>query len=146
MKRAGVAGQHGGVHDVLGEHGLTEALRPDEQHIVGEREKVECEDPFEGAAVQGGGPVPIPVGHRFEAAEARGGEATFDAAALPVLECPPRTLARRKSKLRSRRWQTRVCGTRASSSVNRQHRGAQLVRRGPPWLRARSGPVGQDRQ
>ena len=82
----GVAGQHGGVHDVLGEHGLAEALRPDEQHIVGEREKVEGEDPFEGAAVQGGGPVPIPVGHWFEAAEARGGEAAFDAAALPVLE------------------------------------------------------------
>ena len=49
-------------------------------------EEVERQDPFEGRAVERGGPVPVAVGQGFKAAEAGGGEAAFDTAALAVLE------------------------------------------------------------
>ena len=82
----GVPGEDRGLHDVLGEHGLPEPLRADEEHVVGTVEEIEREDPLQGGAVEGGGPVPIPVGQGFEAAEPGRGEAAFDTAPLAVLE------------------------------------------------------------
>ena len=61
-------------------------LRADEEHVVGTVEEIEREDPLQGGAVEGGGPVPIPVGQGFEAAEPGRGEAAFDTAPLAVLE------------------------------------------------------------
>ena len=72
--------------DVLGEHGLAEALGPDEDDVLAAGEEVEGEDAFEGGSVEGGGPVPVPVGEGLEASEACAGESALDAAALSVFE------------------------------------------------------------
>ena len=66
-EQPGVARQHGLVDEVLGEHGLAEPLRTDQDDVVGAAEEVEGEDALEGGAIEGGGPVPVPVGDRFEA-------------------------------------------------------------------------------
>ena len=48
--------------------------------------KFEGEDAFERGPVERGRPVPVPVGDRFEPAEAGGGEPTFDTAAPALFE------------------------------------------------------------
>ena len=45
----GVAGQDDLMDDVLGEHGLAEALGADQKDVLGAVEEVEGEDAFEGA-------------------------------------------------------------------------------------------------
>ena len=70
----------------FGEHRLAEALGADQEDVLGAVEEVEGEDAFEGGTVERGRPVPVPVGDRFEAAEAAGGEPTFDTAAPALLE------------------------------------------------------------
>ena len=83
-EQPGVARQHGLVDEVLGEHGLAEPLRTDQDDVVGAAEEVEGEDALEGGAIEGGGPVP--VGDRFEAPKAGDLQAPFNTAALAVLE------------------------------------------------------------
>ena len=86
----GVSGEDGLVGDVLGEHGLAEALGPDQDDVLAAGEEVEGEDAFEGWAVEGGRPVPVPVGEGLEASQSGAGESALDAAALSVFEwaCP----------------------------------------------------------
>jgi len=81
-----VAGQDGFMDEVLGQHRLAEPLSAHHDDVVGMVEEIEGEDPFEGGPVERGRPVPVPIGDRFEAAEARAFEPAFDAAPLPVLE------------------------------------------------------------
>ena len=81
-----VAGQDDLMDDVLGEHGLAEALGADQEDVLDAVEEVEGEDAVERGAVERGRPVPVPVGDRFEAAEAGGGEPAFDTAAPALLE------------------------------------------------------------
>ena len=50
------------------------------------RQEVEREDALEGRAIEGGRPVPVPVGDRFETPEAGALQAPFDAPAPAVLE------------------------------------------------------------
>ena len=59
---------------------------PTRSTLSGRSKEIEREDPLQGGAVEGGGPVPIPVGQGFEAAEPGRGEAAFDTAPLAVLE------------------------------------------------------------
>ena len=85
-EEGGVSGEDGLVGDVLGEHGLPEALGPDEDDVLAAGEEVEGEDAFEGGAVEGGRPVPVPVGEGLEATQSGAGESALDAAALSVFE------------------------------------------------------------
>ena len=85
-EEAGVAGQDGVMDEVLGAHGLAEALGADEDDVVSVRQEVEREDALEGRAIEGGRPVPVPVGDRFETPEAGALQAPFDAPAPAVLE------------------------------------------------------------
>ena len=103
-EEGGVAGEDRLMGDVLGEHGLAEALGADQDHVLAAFEEVEGEDAFEGWPVEGGGPVPVPVGEGLEASEASAGEAAFNAAALPVFE------ARRRRCVRAARQGSIVCG------------------------------------
>ena len=49
-EEGGVAGEDRLMGDVLGEHGLAEALGPDQDHVLAAFEEVEGEDAFEGWA------------------------------------------------------------------------------------------------
>ena len=57
-----------------------------EDDVLAAGEEVEGEDAFEGGAVEGSRPVPVPVGEGLEASEACAGESALDAAALSVFE------------------------------------------------------------
>ena len=81
-----MSGEDGLVGDVLGEHGLAEALGADEDDVLAAGEEVEGEDAFEGGAVEGGRPVPVPVGEGLEATQSGAGESALDATALSVFE------------------------------------------------------------
>ena len=85
-EEGGVASEDGLVGDVLGEHGLAEALGTDEDDVFAAGEEVEREDAFEDRAFEGGRPVPVPIGEGLEAPEACAGETALDAAALTVFE------------------------------------------------------------
>ena len=85
-EEGGVSGEDGLVGDVLGEHGFAEALGPDQDDVLAAGEEVEGEDAFEDGAVEGGRPVPVPVGEGLEASQSGAGESALDAAALSVFE------------------------------------------------------------
>ena len=85
-EEGGVSGEDGLVGDVLGEHGLAESLGSDEDDVLAAGEEVEGEDAFEGRSVEGGRPVPVPVGEGLEATQSGAGESALDAAALSVFE------------------------------------------------------------
>jgi hypothetical protein len=76
-----VSGEDGLVGDVLSEHGFAEALSGDEDEIAALLEELEAESGFDGGAIDGGGPVPVEVGHRFEGADSGAGQATFKGSA-----------------------------------------------------------------
>src|SRR5712691_4385452 len=80
-KAGGVAGEHRLVDEVLGEHRLAEALRAHEDDVLPLGEEVERENALEGGAMELLGPRPVPIRHRFEAAEARVAQLAFDAPA-----------------------------------------------------------------
>ena len=61
-EEGGVSADNGLVGDVLGEHGLAEALGPVQDHVLAAGEEVEGEDAFESWAVEGAGPVPVREG------------------------------------------------------------------------------------
>ena len=95
-----MSGEDGLVGDVLGEHGLAEALGPDQDDVLAAGEEVEGEDAFEGWAVEGGRPVPVPVGEGLEASQSGAGESALDAAALSVFElATARFVAQREDAL-----------------------------------------------
>ena len=85
-EESGVASEDGLVGDVLCEHGLAEALGPDEDDVLAAGEEVEREDSFEDGAFECGRPVPVPIGEGLEAPESCAGETALDASALPVFE------------------------------------------------------------
>jgi hypothetical protein len=85
-----VAGEHGGVRDVLGDHRLPEPLRRDEDDVVGLLHEVEGDSALDGLAVDALRPGPVEVGHRLEPAELATAEAPFETAAGAVLGLNPR--------------------------------------------------------
>lgn len=66
-----MARQHRLVQQILGQHGLAEALRRDEDDVLALGDEVEREDAVDGGAVELLGPVPFEVREGFEAAQAR---------------------------------------------------------------------------
>ena len=74
------------VPGVLGDHGLAESLRADEDEILRVSQKVEAEDALDQGPIDRFGPLPLKVGHRFEAPQARALEAALETAAGAVLE------------------------------------------------------------
>jgi hypothetical protein len=73
------------MRDVLGDHGLAESARRDEDDVSGALEKVEREERFDERSVDGGGPIPVEVGRRLEPLEARARHASFESASGAVL-------------------------------------------------------------
>ena len=67
--------------DVLRQHCLSQALRAENYDVLAAGAEVERDRP-----VQRGGPVPVPVGERFEASESGALESALDATALFFLE------------------------------------------------------------
>ena len=65
---------------------LPRPLGADEDEILGAAEEVEAEDALDERPIDRLGPVPLEIGDRLEAAEARAFEAAFEAAARAVLE------------------------------------------------------------
>ena len=68
------------------EHRLAEALRGDEDDVLALGEEVEREDAIDGGAMELLGPVPLEIGQRFEAAEARGPQLPFESPPRAVVE------------------------------------------------------------
>ena len=64
---------------ILGEHGLAEALGGDQDDILALGDEVEREDALDGRPMDLLRPGPFEIGHRFEAAEARRLQPAFDA-------------------------------------------------------------------
>src|SRR5207249_564883 len=77
----GVAGEHGGVGDILGDHGLAQSVGAAQDEVAALAEEVQGEGAFDQGAVDFLGPVPFEVSHGFEAAETGLSEAAFEAAA-----------------------------------------------------------------
>ena len=73
-----VACEHRLVQQVLGQHGLAESLRRDEDDVLALGDEVEREDAIDGGAGEVLGPVPFKVRERLEAAQARGLELAFE--------------------------------------------------------------------
>src|SRR5690606_35008501 len=70
--------------DVLGDGGLAEALRGDENHISGALEKLEAQGGFDGVTVDLFRPVPVEVGHWLETANLGSREAALNGAACAI--------------------------------------------------------------
>jgi hypothetical protein len=85
-----VAGEHGGVRDVLGDHRLPEPPRRNEDDVVSLLHEVEGDGALDGLAVDALWPGPVEVGHRLELAELAAAEAPFETAAGAVLGLDPR--------------------------------------------------------
>ena len=61
-----MTGLHGAICDVLGQHGLAQALGSDQYDIAILGEEVESEGGFDESPVDSLGPVPVEVAHWFE--------------------------------------------------------------------------------
>ena len=70
-------GLHGLVRDVLGNHGLAQALGGDQNDVAYLGKKVQSKRGFYIAAFDTLGPCPIEIGHWFEAADMATSETTF---------------------------------------------------------------------
>jgi hypothetical protein len=75
-----VSGQHGGVADVLGDHGLAQTVCADQDQIAGLGEEVQCERPLDDIAFDALGPGPFEVGHGLEPLDLGGAQAAFKTA------------------------------------------------------------------
>ena len=82
----GMTGQDGLMDEVLRDHRLAEAMRRDDDDVFALRQKLEGEDAFDGRPMDRLRPVPFPIGHGLEAAEARVSETPFDALPQAGLE------------------------------------------------------------
>ena len=75
----GMAAKHGLMGEVLGQHGLAQAVGSDEHDVGRLIEEGEGEQLLDEGAVDIGGPVPVEVGERFEGANLGIVEAPFEA-------------------------------------------------------------------
>jgi hypothetical protein len=79
-----MAGEHGGISEILGDHGLAQAGGPAQDEVAAAREEVEGERPLDQGAIDFLGPIPLELGQGFEVAQAGLRQAAFQAAASPV--------------------------------------------------------------
>ena len=75
-----MAGQHGGVADVLGDHRFAQTVAADQDQVAGFGEEVQREGAFDNVAFDLGGPGPIEVGHGLELLDADDAQAALQAA------------------------------------------------------------------
>jgi len=61
-----VSRQHGGMADVLGDHGLAQAIGTDQNQVTSLGEEVQGQCPFDHIAFDFLGPRPVEVGHGLE--------------------------------------------------------------------------------
>jgi hypothetical protein len=80
-----MAGEHGGVGDVLGNHRLAEALGRDQDDIMSGGEEVEAQHGLDSGLVDPLGPGPVEFVHRGEAADAAAEQATLQTPARALL-------------------------------------------------------------
>src|SRR6476660_2721409 len=91
---AGAGEQHGVpageslVSDVLGDHRLADAVRPDEHDVGGIVEELERHERVDGGAVATLGPGPVEVAERLEAADMGGAQSSLQAASGALLFLP----------------------------------------------------------
>jgi hypothetical protein len=72
--------EHGVVGDVLGDHGLADPVGSDEDEVRGIVDEAQAHQRREARLIAVLGPLPVEVGQRFEAADVRGAQATFQTA------------------------------------------------------------------
>jgi hypothetical protein len=84
----GVAIDHRLMGNVLSEHRLADAVRPDKHDVGGLFEEVERDQRIDSGAVAVLGPGPVEVAEWFEAADMGGAEPTLQAAAGALLLLP----------------------------------------------------------
>ena len=80
-----MAAEQGLVGEVLGDHRLAQAGGTDQDHIGGLGEEPEREQILNLLAVDVFWPVPVEVAHRLELGDLGVSDATFEAAALPLV-------------------------------------------------------------
>ena len=80
-----MAGEHGLVGDVLGDHGFAEALGGDEHAVAAGGEEVEVERGLDGGPVDPRGPRPVKGVHGGDAAEAAAEQPALEAATGALL-------------------------------------------------------------
>ena len=76
----GVASQYGGVADVLGDHGLAQAIGANQDEVAGLGEEVQRKRPFDDIAFDARGPGPVEVGHGLELLDLGGAQAALETA------------------------------------------------------------------
>jgi hypothetical protein len=79
-----VTGEHGGMGDVFGNHGLAQAIAADNHPVARLAEEIQGERAFDQGAIDFLRPRPFEVGQGFEAAQAGLSETAFQAAAGEV--------------------------------------------------------------
>jgi hypothetical protein len=84
----GVAGDECAVGDVLGDHGLADAVRADQHGVGGVVQKVERHEVLDSRAVNPLRPRPVEVRERLEAADVRVAQAAVEAPAGPLVFFP----------------------------------------------------------
>src|SRR6516225_3949644 len=80
-KHYGVTGEHGGVADVLGDHGFPQAVPAYQNEVAVLGKKVERESALDDLALDLGRPTPLEVGHGLEAFDAAQAETPLQTAA-----------------------------------------------------------------
>jgi hypothetical protein len=79
-------GQDRLIDEILGKHRLPQAVRRDKDDVLAFGQEVEREDAVDRGPMNLFGPVPLEVGHRFEAAEARVSQPALHALSRPGVE------------------------------------------------------------
>jgi hypothetical protein len=81
-----MAGQHGLIGDVLGDHRFPQPLSGDQNQIVTLDQEVQAQGGVDGGAIEVSGPGPVERTHGGEAPDFRAGEAPLQGTAGAVLE------------------------------------------------------------
>jgi len=76
----GVARQHSGMTDILGDHGLAQAVAADQHEVASFGDKVQRQSPLDHVAFDLTGPGPIKIGHGLESLNSGKPQTAFQAA------------------------------------------------------------------
>ena len=80
-KQHGMPGEHGGVADVLSDHGFAQTVAAHQNQVQSRAHKIERQSALDHLAFDLGGPGPIEVGHGLEAFDAADAQTALQAAA-----------------------------------------------------------------
>ena len=76
-----MAGEHGGMAEILGDHGFAHTVGADQDEIACARHEIERERALDGLPFYALGPTPLKVGHGFELFQSAAAQAAFETAA-----------------------------------------------------------------